>query len=137
MTVQRSAVEPYTFKDGTRIPANTQCCFPNYELNHDPDVYTDPGTFDGYRFLKLRQQKDPNKYHFAFVSEDSINFGAGTHACPGRFFASHELKLILVNLLLHYEMKWPPGKSRPPNMVHDFSRTPDPSAEIMFKGRKL
>lgn len=135
VTMQRSAVKPYTFKDGLRIPANTQCCFPNYELNHDADVYPDPQTFDGYRFLRLRQTVDSNKFHFAYVSDQSINFGAGTHSCPGRHFASNEIKILLAELLQGYEVKWPEGKSRPPNMAHDVSRTPNPMVDIMFRTR--
>ncbi|KAK2050989.1 cytochrome P450 [Colletotrichum caudatum] len=135
VTVQRSNARPYTFLDGFTIPANTQCCFLNYELNHDPEVYEDPETFDPYRFLRMREKLDPHKYHFAYVSEDSINFGAGTYSCPGRHFASNEIKLILCELLLRYEMKWPDGGSRPPTKFHDFSSNPDPTAEILFKER--
>ncbi|KAK1960821.1 cytochrome P450 [Colletotrichum sublineola] len=136
VAVQRSNARPYTFSDGLTIPANTQCCFLNYELNHDPEVYEDPETFDPYRFLRLREKVDPHKYHFAYVSEDSINFGAGTYSCPGRHFASNEIKLILCELLLRYEMKWPDGGSRPPTMFHDFSSNPDPRADILFRERK-
>lgn len=43
-------------------------------------------------------------------------FGYGKHACPGRFFAGNELKLILVKMLEKYEigLKVPqrfPGRS--------------------------
>jgi len=135
VTVQRTAVKSYTFKDGLHLPENTQITFQNYELNHDPDLFPDPETFDGHRFLKLRQTGDPNKHHFAFVSNESINFGAGRHACPGRHFVSYEIKLLLAELLLRYEMKWPGGKSRPADQSHDFSTPPDPAAEILFKER--
>ncbi|TID02532.1 Cytochrome P450 monooxygenase paxP [Colletotrichum higginsianum] len=136
VTVQRSNLRPYTFSDGLTIPANTQCCFLNYELNHDPEVYEDPETFDAYRFLRLRETGDPHKHHFAYVSEDSINFGAGTYSCPGRHFAGNEIKLILCELLLGYEMKWPEGGSRPPTMYRDFSSNPDPGVDILFRERK-
>jgi len=139
VTVQRSNPKPYTFSDGLKIPANTQCCFLNYELNHDPEVYPDPDpeTFDPYRFLHLREKIDRNKYHFAFVSDESINFGAGTHSCPGRHFAANEIKLMLCELLLGYEMKWPEGASRPPTMFHDFSSNPNTSTDILIRERKL
>ena len=135
-TIQRSAVNPYTFKDGLQIPANTQISMPSHALNLDPDIYTDPSTFDGLRFFKMREAIDPNKFHFASVSNTSINFGAGSHACPGRFFASHEIKLMLVEALLRFEMKFPDGMGRPVDMVHDFSKIPNPGAEVLFRRRK-
>lgn len=80
VTIQRSAVKPYVFKDGFRIRQHTQTSFPNYELNMDADVYEKPEQFDPWRFLKIRRVGDPNKFYFAYVSEHSINFGAGTYA---------------------------------------------------------
>ena len=103
------------------------------ELNHDPDIWPDHETFDGYRFLRMRQQGDPNSWQFAFVGEDSINFGAGTHACPGRYYVSQEVKIMLAHLLLNFEIKWPEGKSRSANMVHDFATPPNAMAEMMFR----
>ncbi|KAL8974903.1 MAG: hypothetical protein Q9197_000872 [Variospora fuerteventurae] len=132
VNVTRSAVKPYTFKDGFHLPAHTLTSFPMAELNHDPDIWRDSATFDGLRFLRMRQQGDPNAWQFAFVGENSINFGAGTHACPGRYYASLEIKLMLAHLLLKYEIKWPEGKSRPANMAHDFATPPSPMAEMMF-----
>uniref|UniRef100_L7JH53 Ent-kaurene oxidase n=1 Tax=Pyricularia oryzae (strain P131) TaxID=1143193 RepID=L7JH53_PYRO1 len=137
VTVQRSNPRAYEFSDGLKIPANTQTCFLSYELNHDPDVYPDPETFDADRFLRMREKVDLQKYHFAYVSEDSINFGAGAHSCPGRHFAANEIKLMLCELLLGYEMKWPDGQSRPPTMFHDFSSNPNPGFDICIRERRL
>ena len=39
------------------------------------------------------------------VTKDSLEFGYGKHACPGRFFAVNEIKLILANLLLRFDFK--------------------------------
>ncbi|KAL9603744.1 MAG: hypothetical protein Q9179_002093 [Wetmoreana sp. 5 TL-2023] len=137
ITVTRAAVKPYTFKDGFHLPANTLMSFPMAELNHDADIWPDSDVFDGSRFLRMRRDGDPNSWQFAYVGENSINFGAGTHACPGRYFVSHEIKIMLAHLLLNYEIKWPQGKSRPANMVHDFATPPNPMAEMMFRKKKL
>ena len=32
-----------------------------------------------------------------------MGFGYGEHACPGRFFASNEIKIALAHLLLKYD----------------------------------
>jgi cytochrome P450 len=36
-------------------------------------------------------------------------FGFGRHACPGRFFAANEIKMIIANFVLAYDMKLPDG----------------------------
>jgi cytochrome P450 len=52
-----------------------------------------PDTFDAQRHLHKREELDTHRFHFASVSDDMFNFGAGRHACPGRFFAQQTLKL--------------------------------------------
>ena len=42
-----------------------------------------------------------------------MSFGFGRHACPGRFFAANEIKLILARLLLDYDIRMPPGVTEP------------------------
>ena len=105
------------------------------ELNHDADIWPNADTFDSHRFLRLRQNGDPNKWQFSSIGDNSINFGAGAHACPGRYYASQEMKILIAQLLLKFEIEWPQGKSRPPGMKQDFAITPDVMAEMMFRTR--
>jgi ent-kaurene oxidase len=70
------------------------------------------------------------------VSDDCINFGAGSHACPGRFFASNEIKLIVAELLMNYDMRFAEGQGRPENMVHDFSIIPNFGAEFFMRKKQ-
>jgi cytochrome P450 len=136
--MQRSTVTEYVFKDGLRLPQHTQLAVATHELNHDGDVHENPDVFDPWRSLKKRRATgDLNRYHFAYVSDQSIGFGAGTHACPGRHFASCQIKLILIHLLTRYDIKWPEGQSRPPNIEHDFSSIPDPTATVLFREKSF
>jgi cytochrome P450 len=133
----RTAVSDFTFKDGLRIPAGTQLSFPNQHTNWDDDVHVNAKTFDAKRWSSKRETIDPNKFHFGSVSEDSINFGAGFHACPGRFFAQQVIKLVLIQFLTEFDIKWADkdGK-RPPEMVNDFSISPNAEAQILIR-RKM
>ncbi|CAG8973059.1 hypothetical protein HYALB_00010833 [Hymenoscyphus albidus] len=133
VTVQRSTVVPYTFSDGLTLPANTFLSFPTYEFTHDPDTYPDPETFDGLRFYRMREDGDATKFHFATVSPDSTNFGAGFHACPGRFFVAHELKIILTELLLNYDLKFEVGTERPQDTFHDFTIIASRTANLLIR----
>lgn len=135
--MQRTSVSGFTFRDGLHIPANTQISFPNQHLNWDDDVNDSAKTFDAKRWIRKRDQLDPNKFHFGSVSEDSINFGNGFHACPGRFMAQQVLKLIFINLLPKYDFMWQEknGK-RPPALANEFALTPNPSVPILIRERK-
>lgn len=89
----------------------------------------------------MREEGDPTKFHFASVSNESTNFGAGFHACPGRFFVSHEVKIILAELLTNYDLKFATGTERPQDTYHDFTIIPNSQAELLirkkYKGRKV
>ncbi len=69
--------------------------------------------FDPYRFVRLRTTAAPDpiayknreQYQFVSVTKENMTFGFGRHACPGRFFAANEIKLILAQLLLNYDIK--------------------------------
>lgn len=61
-------------------------------------------------------------------------WGYGRHACPGRFFATQEVKVLLAQLLLEYDFKMPNGLTeRYADLDFGMSVMPDPSKEIMFK----
>jgi len=71
-------------------------------------------------------------------SADNLNFGHGIHACPGRFFASNEIKTVLVHLLLNYDIKMMDGeKSRPENLYRQLSVSPDGRKKLYFKKRQV
>ncbi|RYP81367.1 hypothetical protein DL769_002013 [Monosporascus sp. CRB-8-3] len=134
LTVQRTAMVPWTFKDGFQLPAGTNISFASQQLNLDNDVYPNATTFDAKRFLRKREEIDPNRFHFASVSDDSIVFGAGFHACPGRFLAQDILKLMFVQLLTRYDFKLAQhDQSRPPDIPYNFSIMPNMASQILLK----
>ncbi|KAG6000439.1 hypothetical protein E4U21_005463 [Claviceps maximensis] len=60
----------------------------------DAALYDQPHQFDGYRFYRMRQiPSKENSAQLVSVSPEHMGFGYGLHACPGRFFASEEIKL--------------------------------------------
>jgi cytochrome P450 len=73
----------------------------------DPQVYENPEKFDAWRYLKMRQRPgEENQHQFATTSPENMGFGHGMHACPGRFFASNEIKILMCLLLLKYDWRY-------------------------------
>ena len=66
-----------------------------------------------------------------------LNFGAGTHACPGRFFSALVIKFLLVALMTRYEVKFEGAdQKRPVDAVHDFTMVPNAAAKMMIRSKK-
>lgn len=82
-------------------------------MMHDPEI------FDGLRFFKLRQEKGQEERHqFASLSAEIPSSGVGKFACPGRFWVSAQIKLLLMVLLLEFEINFPDGQTeRPANVI--------------------
>ncbi|OTA60394.1 cytochrome P450 [Hypoxylon sp. EC38] len=137
--------ESYTFQDGLHIPRGTYVCMPIHAIENDPAHTPNPDVFDGlrqYRLTQHHQQKQDDSVHtekgsqFSTPTTTILNFGYGKAACPGRHFASLEIKMVFVKLLMEYDIKFPPGAGRPSNMtVHEFLFT-WPWTKMLVKGRK-
>jgi cytochrome P450 len=60
----------------------------------------------------------------------------GRHACPGRFFAGNELKMMLVHVLLTYDIKAAGDGARPKDVPLGQSSMPDPEGLVLFRKRR-
>ena len=139
-TFQRKALRPITLSDGTSIPPGTYTFSPAHAINFDPTIYPNPQTFDGLRFYNLRRSSPPEgekKHQLTSVTKTELQFGAGRHACPGRWFAGHQIKMVLAAVVGRYEVRLKDGEGRPKSIVFQTNQFPDPKAEIVFKDRKF
>lgn len=140
MPVKRVAIRDYTFSDGQTIPAGTTIAVPASHTHFDPSVYENPLEFDGFRFLKMKERSrlDGNpdkKFDMISTSAQFLPFGHGRHACPGRFFAAAEIKMMLAYMLMTYDMKLADGV-RPPDIVFMNAPVANPFAEVLFRRRQ-
>ncbi|GAP84027.2 putative cytochrome P450 [Rosellinia necatrix] len=76
------------------------------------------------------------KYQLTSIGDANQNFGLGKHACPGRFFAAQEIKLILAYLLLRYDLRLRDGEPRPRPVVFMMTKSPSQTAEVLFRRRQ-
>ena len=101
---------------------------------HDPSIFPEPYSFNGRRYLEMRQMTgSENRWQFVTTSPEHLIFGHGKHACPGRFFASNEIKVALTHLLMMYDWKMVERDGVGP-LVEDFDANPE--ATIMMKRRR-
>ncbi|KAF2492607.1 putative cytochrome P450 [Lophium mytilinum] len=142
VTFQRIVHKGWTLSDGFTIPAGTQVGFPSQASAMDPDLYPDPEVFDGYRHEKVRAAvvNDPSavgRTQWAAANLENMAFGYGRHACPGRFFASHEVKMIMVHLLMTYDFKYVAGqKGRPANVMAEEQMVPNHDTKIQMRRKR-
>ena len=83
-----------------------------------------------------------NRHQFVTTSPDSLVFGHGNHACPGRFFASNEIKVVMIELLRSWEFRLKGDvegvggeEKRPKSRESELTITPNMGAEIEFRRR--
>jgi cytochrome P450 len=69
------------------------------------------------------------------TSADYLSFGHGRHACPGRFFAANELKLLLAYMVLNYDIE--PLEKRPDGKWVGTVCLPDMKATIKVRRRNM
>lgn len=101
-------MEDVTLSDDIRLKRDSVTLIMSRQ--RDPDVYENPDEYDGYRFYRRRQQPGKeNTSQLVTTSPDYLAFGHGMAACPGRFFAAQEIKIILCHLLLKYDWHLPEG----------------------------
>ncbi|KAJ2988218.1 hypothetical protein NUW58_g4093 [Xylaria curta] len=101
----------------------------------DESIFPEPKTYRGRRFLGMRELPgQENKWQFVTTSPEHLSFGHGVHACPGRFFASNEIKVILCHMLLKYDWKLPAGGLKEDRSFGQES-VADPTAVVLFKER--
>lgn len=137
-----------TLSDGTYLPAGTTIQVPWYPVTRDESIYPGADKYDPYRFYRIRTGTDGGEmplkhsreqYQFASVTDTDMAFGYGRHACPGRFFATAEIKLILAKILLDYDISLP--KDVDQRHARDFVvsgvRIPFPGGKIRLRRRRI
>ncbi|PKS08122.1 hypothetical protein jhhlp_005397 [Lomentospora prolificans] len=141
---QRKVLKPLKLSNGQVIPAGVTIEVPAVAINSDDEVFPDAENFDPLRFYRLREIAKEQSVaesalnQFVSVSQNSLGFGYGRHACPGRFFAANEIKLILIHAMLTYDIGLVgDSKERYPNIEFAHMCIPDSKRELLFKARNI
>lgn len=137
----RRVLKGVTLSNGQYIPAGVIIEVPSHAIYNDEAHYPEADTFDGFRHYKLRSggtASDHARNQFVTTNESNLAFGYGRHACPGRFFAANEIKMILARLILDYDIKMPGDsktgiEGRYKNLEIGRSNTPHPGKTLLMK----
>jgi cytochrome P450 len=121
----RKVRKSFTLSDGQVIPRGVIIEVPAGAVARDPTFFDHPDEFNPWRFSQLRQTarekgevETAAQHQFVSVNPTVLTFGYGAHACPGRFFAANEIKMILSYALNNYDIKLPEGVTeRYPNVT--------------------
>ncbi|KAK3060634.1 hypothetical protein LTS18_008098 [Coniosporium uncinatum] len=123
-------------KAGWTLPQNAFVGTDVYSVHMDPEIYQRPEEYDAFRFSREREDFEQKVRErekrgevvgdgereellrlkgmgLVTTSETFLPFGHGRHACPGRFFVSTELKMLISHLVRNYDIE--PLPSRPKN----------------------
>lgn len=133
--MSRVAVNDYTFSDGTTVPRGTTVAVSVHKAQFDDQVYEDPLKFDGFRFSRMSQEGSGKIVGMVTSNLNHLSFGHGRHICPGRHFASCEVKLMLAHIVVTYDVKVEIEGVRPPDMWVTTSCVPNPNAHVLFRKR--
>lgn len=108
-----------TAPNGVHFPYGTLLSCPWMPIAGDETIYDNAGEYDAFRYSRPMEEYEGlgeeekkevdllriKQKALVTTSFEHLQFGHGRHACPGRFLAAHELKIILSYLLLHYDFK--------------------------------
>lgn len=129
VSMERRVLKPggvTTQVTNTYIPQGSAVAVPTLMIHTDEATYKNPNKYDPERFVGLRSAARADNsgsgsalkaanLAFSTTSPTIMHFGHGRHACPGRFFATQELKVILAYILMNYDIE--PLTERPKTKV--------------------
>lgn len=101
MTLRMSDGREYSIREGDRV-----ALFPYTAVHMDPEVHPEPKTFKYDRFLTAEGERKTDFYkNGKKVKYYTMPWGAGVTMCPGRFFATNELKQFIFLMLSYFEFE--------------------------------
>ena len=142
VSFNRKIRQTITLSDGLTIPSGTFISTSAYWTARDPKVFDDGDQFRPWRWLELREAaeragKSVTPFLATSTSAENLHWGYGRNACPGRFLAAAEIKLILAWILWHFDISFPHGQvARPESLFVDERIIPSRSQEIGFRLRQ-
>jgi cytochrome P450 len=117
----------FTFSNGYTIPEGRLTGNYSDSLLKSKEAFGDDAEeFKPFRFVNTNSPATK-------VDRSYIVFGSGKFACPGRFFAINEIKLLLHELILKYKISTKSGKIEEKTFIGPFAKPPQ--SGVVFENR--
>ncbi|NXL90499.1 CP8B1 hydroxylase, partial [Alectura lathami] len=100
MSLKVSSGTEYTLRKGDRL-----ALFPHLSVQMNPEIHPEPHKFKYDRFVNPDGTKKDFYKNGKRLKYFSMPWGAGVSICPGRFFATAEIKLFVSLMLTHYDLE--------------------------------
>ncbi|KAF8988771.1 cytochrome P450 [Cyathus striatus] len=130
----RVMLKDHTLRDGTPIPQGTVIAHWTEGMNTDDRVFENAQKFDGLRFYDMF--RNGQKVGLTNLNPRFVLFGIGRQACPGRFFASLEMKLLLAYVLLNFDIKTLPLQNNMKRRKLTIFNTTPAQGQILLRRRE-
>jgi cytochrome P450 len=118
--VRKVLVDGLVTDAGLKLPKDSLISFVSQPMHTDPERWTDPDTYDPFRFVRLREEEEEGRKAQAlpedaggqfnphsFLSTASLLvFGRGKNACPGRFLMDFQLKMVINYIVSNYDLRF-------------------------------
>ncbi|KAF5562056.1 ent-kaurene oxidase [Fusarium napiforme] len=118
-----------TLDNGIYVRPGVHIEVPMHGIHMDEDLYADAATFKPFRFA---DGTSPSRSAVT-LDESFLGFGYGRNACPGWFFGSHVIKVILAYIVMNYDVNF--GDEEPPMQAIWEYRIPRESTAIKMRRR--
>ncbi|KAE8378054.1 cytochrome P450 [Aspergillus bertholletiae] len=132
--------EGVTLPSGQHLQQGAWVAFSAAGIHNDERFYHKPDVYTPFRFLPTETTGEkidtkPKTAMMVTTSDTFLPFGHARHSCPGRWFVSHVLKLLLAYITIHYDIK--PLKERPLNIILGDHSIPPQHTTIFVRRRKI
>ncbi|NXP45490.1 CP8B1 hydroxylase, partial [Heliornis fulica] len=98
--LKTSSGTEYTLRKGDRL-----ALFPYISVQMNPEIHPDPHEFKYDRFVNPDGTKKEFYKNGKKLKYFNMPWGAGVSICPGRFFATAEIKLFVFLMLSYYDLE--------------------------------
>ncbi|GFF37084.1 lanosterol 14-alpha demethylase [Aspergillus udagawae] len=140
-----------TLPAGQHLPQGIWLAASTLDIHTDERFYPKGQSYEPFRFVEeqtiedcMSPSNESNKKDTSTaeqmvtkvaVTPTYLPFGAGRHACPGRHFALHLLKMIVAYTILNYDIE--PLDKRPENVAYGHHLIVPPSATVRVRRREV
>ncbi|GFF95061.1 hypothetical protein IFM53868_07828 [Aspergillus udagawae] len=148
----REVIHPagITLPTGQHLPRGMWVAASTMDIHTDERFYSEGQSYQPFRFVEEQTTEDDTSLSKETKTRDTgmptqkvtkvatkstyLPFGTGRHACPGRHFGVHLLKMIIAYIVLNYDIEH--LDKRPENITCGDQVLPSPSGTVRVRRRE-